>query len=192
MVVDVGNDWVGYIRLFGVFQFSVRLGPCSGLPQKSLALNPGKRGRFELTVTAPSIYRRRARLVSAAEHEITLVALRKSVGLVQAAWDQQAAEEHAHNEAKELAEMLAFATDDAGGQANIIAEWHRRRKHLDGGGRWGNALDFSVAEGSVDHPRACSRCNVDMRQLANRTWFCPKCGYQGWPLPPLHERAASG
>jgi hypothetical protein len=32
MVLDVGDDWVGYVRLFGAFQFSVRLALLRQLP----------------------------------------------------------------------------------------------------------------------------------------------------------------
>ena len=96
VIGDVADDWVAYVKFFGGFCFSVRLGSRSGLPTKGLAVNPRaiKSEKFVLAVRMPEYYKCRNQDSTRTEFEDVSNGVQSALGNIMERWRTEEQQKH--------------------------------------------------------------------------------------------------
>lgn len=140
-LLDVGNQWIAYIELFGGYRFIVVMGAKSGLQPQVLIVNPMSSicSRFEADVTPPSCFR------FPSEDFPYTVSLREIESATQRAleWSYEKGRiDNAKLYSEELLEKLSVATTEAD-REKIIELWAEKLATLESGNAWEVPVDTS-------------------------------------------------
>jgi len=141
--IDVRDRWRAYLAFFGGFRFCVDLGPASGLPRRSLVVNPRSavHARLDADIGVPQTIPDIAAL--AAQHDPDIAAeFRSALDRVLTVCYQEGARRSDELRAKELANELEEAGEDEDARTAVMARHSQKIATIDAGGVWQEPLDF--------------------------------------------------
>lgn len=143
---DVKDKFVAYVMLFGGFQFSVVLGPASGLPSRGLAVNPrsAKPSRFEVSFTPPEDYIQKTAASFRTEFAQSQAGVTGALTKALEVWSQEAREDFDSQLSGELQETLTSIGDDEEARKEAITKYAMRLAAHRMGVRWAEEIDLEL------------------------------------------------
>ena len=154
VIGDVADDWVAYVKFFGDFCFSVRLGSRSGLPTRGLAANPRaiKSEKFVLAVRMPEYYKCRNQDSTRTEFDDVSNRFQSALENIMERWQTEAQQKHYEQQADDLNEQLMSVGNDDTSRNAVIRRWAEKIMTLEFGESWYETLEIADLDdgGSVE------------------------------------------
>jgi hypothetical protein len=145
IIGDVGDSCVAYVEYFGGFRFSIRLGECSRMPAKGLAVNPRspRSARFLLTPQMPNCYCKRLPDSLKVEFVCASKGLHTALNRVLEKWHMDSHSQHYQELSSELQDRLAIAGDNETDREVILGKWAEEVASIEFGTLWREELDVT-------------------------------------------------
>lgn len=148
VVTDVGDSWIAYIEFFGGFTFSVRLGACSGLATRGLAVNPRSSTPARFVVSAEPDIKYQSRNPESYKAEFNLISngIKNAFERVLEKWRHESQESYFHDLSQELLNQIIAVGDSEEARTAIIRAWAEKIATIEMGDSWAEDLDTTFNE----------------------------------------------
>lgn len=141
--VDVADQWIGFVELFGGYRFVVVLGQASGLPPAALVVNPTSPvcARLEADVTLPSVF---VFPTGKLDRDTTRCGVMANTQRALEVCYSQGREQETDRHLDDLLQLLKEAGSDESLRERAVALWSQKLVTLLSGQSWQTPLDLSV------------------------------------------------
>lgn len=138
LFADVNSDWIAYIKIFGHFRFTVRLGPASGLEPKGILLNPRalKYSRFDVSVDSPTHFEKHYPEQYKEKFSVVQTNISRALNTVLAQWQSESNAQLQNEREEELFQSLMLAGDNEEIRQQNLLELMTKWMTIDNGNAW--------------------------------------------------------